>query len=457
MVNFLLLFFVTEIVISRDQDIVRNLNCTNYVQSKYKKGWTKMCVRLGDISGLLPEPTKIQLSKIQFSKKNFHYVSNDNIKKEDIKSQYSHKKVVTEQFVELIVNYDKDGKHSDIMISINQINTIESALKHFIDTCLTFEIRNRPNFLAFPSDKFFTDAIHQYKINTEIKNLQMKFSDNTLKQLARNSDYFFAHNDWVPNLALLYKNNMCVLIQDISPVTDIVNREHFNNTRPNLSEILMLANFLGQIFEKNPDQNVTLKDAPLEQLSLSIIENNIRESGKCTLSWKLTSDAKLPLYGTWVRCDVDNGMLEIIEQMPDVIKKSIDENTTKLNRPDDEGKIIISKIPPTGCTLTAYAITANGKTWYRRQIKIDPNKMRTIASEIYRKWISFDGQYTIIARLISISGIDTIDLDKIDFDKLKDKIVTIEKSENKKLVEVKFNDLSKIDQEYILQQIKTQK
>jgi hypothetical protein len=39
----------------------------------------------------------------------------------------------------------------------------------------------------------------------------------------------------------------------------------------------------------------------------------------------------------------------------------------------------------------------------------------------------------------------------------KDKIATIEKSENKKLVEVKFSDLSKIDQEYILQQIKTRK
>jgi hypothetical protein len=371
---FLLLFSTTEIVMTEEQDFVGKLNCTNYVQSKYKKDWNKVCVRFGDNPELLFDSTKKQLNTTKFFKKIFQYILKDNSNNENIKSQSSHKISLAEQFAELVVNYDKDRKHSEILIAINQMNTTESAFEHFLDTCRIFGMRNRPSFLAFPNEKFFTDAIQQYETNVETKNLKIKFSDDTLKQLAKNSDYFFAHNDWIPNLALLYKNNICVLVQDISSTANINSREHLNNTRPNLREILTLADFTGRFFEEIPDKNVTLKDAPIEQLSLSIVENNIRESGKCVVSWRLTSDGKLPLYGAWVRCDVDKGTLEINEPVPDIIKRTIEENTTKLNRPDDEGKIIISNIPSTGCILTAYAITTDGKTWYKRQIKIDPKK-----------------------------------------------------------------------------------
>jgi hypothetical protein len=455
-VNFLLLFSTTEMAMSEKQNLESKLNCTNYVQLKYNKGWDKVYVRLGDKPELLFDSTTKQLSTTSFHKKKFRYIAKDNVDNKNIKLPQIRKISVTEQSAELVVNYDKDGKRSEVMISIRQMNTIESAFEHFIDTCLSFGMRSRPGFLAFPNEKFFTDAIQQSKISTEIKNLKLKFSDNTLEQLARNSDYFFAHNDWVPNLALLYKNNICVLIQDVSSVVGIVDREHINNTRPNLREMLALADFTGHLFEKNPDKNVTVKDAPAEQLSLSVIKNSIRESGKCKVSWKLTSDVKLPLYGSWVRCDVDKGTLEIDEPITGTVKKSIEENTIKLNRPDDEGKIIISNIPSTGCTLTAYAITPDGKTWYKHQIKMDTKEqLLPPVNYPYRRWESFDGQYTMTARLLSIEGIEDFDMDEIDIDKLKDKMITIEKKENKKLIKVKFNNLSTKDQEYLIKQIKT--
>jgi hypothetical protein len=71
----------------------------------------------------------------------------------------------------------------------------------------------------------------------------------------------------------------------------------------------------------------------------------------------------------------------------------------------------------------------------------------------YRDWLSFDGQYSITARLISIDEINKIAVDKIDLDKLKNTIVTIEKKETKKLVKVIFKNLSPNDQKYILEQI----
>ncbi|MDR2643292.1 MAG: hypothetical protein LBC74_10910 [Planctomycetaceae bacterium] len=90
--------------------------------------------------------------------------------------------------------------------------------------------------------------------------------------------------------------------------------------------------------------------------------------------------------------------------------------------------------------------------------KIDDKKSKRILfsqNELsYRSWKSFEGQYSITAKLISIDGVDKTKIGNIDLDKLKDIIIFIEKEENKKIVEVKFNNLSQKDQNYLLEQIK---
>jgi hypothetical protein len=75
----------------------------------------------------------------------------------------------------------------------------------------------------------------------------------------------------------------------------------------------------------------------------------------------------------------------------------------------------------------------------------------------YRSWTALDWSVTVTAKLISIEHIEFIEIDKIDYNKLADYIVTIETKENKKQIKVKFGSLSTNDKDYIAEQIKTKK
>ncbi|MDR1478964.1 MAG: hypothetical protein LBJ00_08480 [Planctomycetaceae bacterium] len=87
------------------------------------------------------------------------------------------------------------------------------------------------------------------------------------------------------------------------------------------------------------------------------------------------------------------------------------------------------------------------------------NRQSTIAinNSEYRYWESLSGQYSMTAKFISVLGIDKSDIANIDLSKLTNKIITIEKEQTKKLIKVKFGDLSINDQNYMLEQIKKQK
>ena len=84
------------------------------------------------------------------------------------------------------------------------------------------------------------------------------------------------------------------------------------------------------------------------------------------------------MYGYWIRCDVSAGNIVIHEEMPEGHQGN--ELTIRLERPCDEGKVLISDIPDKGCILTVYAISPDGKTWYKRAITVPP-RAETPATE----------------------------------------------------------------------------
>ena len=59
-----------------------------------------------------------------------------------------------------------------------------------------------------------------------------------------------------------------------------------------------------------------------------------------------------------------------------VIQEKIEEGNNDLiiplERPCDEGEVLVSDIPASGSVLTAYAISPDGKTWYKKTVNIPP-------------------------------------------------------------------------------------
>ncbi|MDR0390585.1 MAG: hypothetical protein LBH59_01660 [Planctomycetaceae bacterium] len=179
-----------------------------------------------------------------------------------------------------------------------------------------------------------------------------------------------------------------------------------------------------------------------------------KKKGYCEFEWEVKGELK----DYWVVVRSAYGILSIISPDktlydPELAKTRKFEDTSHVHK----GIFAISDMPNKKNLLTMYAITPDGKTWYRRQIKIDPKEQfLPPVNYPYRRWESSNGRYWIMAKLVSISGIDDIEADKITLDILKNKIFTIEKQATKELIKFRIGDMSKQDQEYLLKQIKSQ-
>jgi hypothetical protein len=438
------------------QDIADNkkLNCIQYAQLAYQKGWTTICVRLNDSPEKLCELPKHQIISSTF----VQMISNNDTDKKNIQDDKNQTTTSDSDFVEqqvtLQVSYDIGGERSDIITNILQMSTPDSAFIHFTKTCEKFATSSRMSLLALPLDNVFMNLSWNFmEGKVDLLPIEKLFPKKVIANLESSCEYFFSYHEWFANSSFIYKNNICIYIKDIMPLPQPVSN-HNIDTRPSLKDMIVLADNLMLIFRKEGEvKNITIKTAPLEQLSISVADNlfidSDNQSGQSVVSWKLTSDPKHELYGAWVRCDVDAGTLAIKESKLDRSKLDVN-NKIEIKRPLDNGEILISKIQQTGCNVTFYAITADGKTWYKRQIKIDPKSLTKkiiFPNDLeYRKFESFDGQYYIEAKLVSF-----------EIDKDNKKIVILEKKEDHKKIPTHLNKLSKDDQNYIQEKIDTQK
>jgi hypothetical protein len=240
---------------------------------------------------------------------------------------------------------------------------------------------------------------------------------------------------------------------------DYFTRKKNDGQKPHVrwQTVEQLVNSVTSVFIEPASDQVFNKSDDLILKMLPVVKWSQKKKGYCEFEWKVKGELK----DYWVVVRSTYGTLSIVSPDKSLFCSEMDDTATGKNKnkfvSSDhiyQGKIALSNMQDKESLLTIYAISTDGKTWYRRQLKIDPKKLLPKPEYVYRRWESFDGQYTITAKFISIDGIDNIDADKINSNTLKDKIITIEKQETKEYVKVKFSNLSTNDQNYLLEQIK---
>jgi hypothetical protein len=224
---------------------------------------------------------------------------------------------------------------------------------------------------------------------------------------------------------------------------------------------VQLVNSITSLFIEPTENHIFSESDDINFNMLKIDKWSQKKNSYCEFEWEVKGELK----DYWVIVRSTSGMLTIISPdkslfCPEMEALAVIDNNNQNKKFENssyvhQGIISVSNMRNKENIITLYAVTPDGKTWYKRQIKIDSTKLLNKVSDVYRTWSSSDGQNTMTARLLSIEGIEDFDVDEIDVAKLKDKMITIEKKENKKLIKVKFKNLSTKDQEYLIKQIKT--
>jgi hypothetical protein len=176
------------------------------------------------------------------------------------------------------------------------------------------------------------------------------------------------------------------------------------------------------------------------------------KKGYCEIEWEVKNELK----DSWVILRSTYGTISIISPDKSLTSNELDEIWAKMQKNEKyeriknsshvyRGIVALSGMDNRENILTMYAVSADGKTWYRQQVTIDPKKFIKKPVYEYRSWESLDGRYTIEAKLISV----TVGKD----DK---RYVTLERQDNSKKTTVPLDQLSKPDQEYMQLQIDKQ-
>ena len=246
--------------------------------------------------------------------------------------------------------------------------------QHYFETSGTArQMMARGQEMVFPQDNLATQG-NPFKEGFALQKmyeLELSFPASCMATLKRHCEYFWIFCEGVPNSGMFAMSNILVSIRDNSGSVRIRSSEEIERlvaTRPSRTDIISFADRFATLFDDAP-QDAIVKEVPESQLTLKVIE---RKGDECLVSWQLTSNKDDTLYGYWVRCDVSAGGIVIHEEkVADKVDASLP-TTIQLERPCDEGQVLISEIPAMGCRLTAYAISPDGQTWYKTELKIPP-------------------------------------------------------------------------------------
>jgi hypothetical protein len=134
-----------------------------------------------------------------------------------------------------------------------------------------------------------------------------------------------------PNTVIYSVNNVRIRIHSVKQLA----------TFPSDDDLTDLAQKFNNLFQDTADLDT--KQPKEGELQLGVVE---RAEDSATINWSATGS----LEGHWIRIDTKAGELAIIGEEP--------------------GRVALSKIPDEGTTLSCYAISPDGKEWYKTSIQI---------------------------------------------------------------------------------------
>ena len=186
-----------------------------------------------------------------------------------------------------------------------------------------------------------------------------------------------------------------------------------------------LVNSLTQIFDLPEKKEDVEESKHLHLKVINFCEGQEESLPCCELEWSVDEE----LHDCWILLHTDIGKLSIVkdELKTDV---SVDE-TLPVTRTGNDGQVLVSDIPETGCILTVYAISPDGKTWYKKELMI---------SGTYRLWKSAGSNFETKAKFISVDETS----------------VTLEQ-ESGRTITVDLERLSSSDREYVKQRLEAEK
>ncbi|MDR2642488.1 MAG: hypothetical protein LBC74_06815, partial [Planctomycetaceae bacterium] len=234
---------------------------------------------------------------------------------------------------------------------------------------------------------------------------QSTWSDNQILRGIRPHRLDFQRTNFVSHYYPLdFENHFYINSQNITIVL-YVNPEKYVNRKeakitPHITEqnVVKIVNSITSLFiEQYPEssyngsKHINSNDMLLRVLNAK--EQKYRHEDYCEIEWEI----KNSLLQSWVLIHATHGTISILSPDKSLFSHEREKALNGNKKFEDstcihKGKISLKNMLNKETILTMYAITADGKTWYKRQIKIDPKELLTIASEVYRKWKSFDDQ-----------------------------------------------------------------
>ena len=346
-----------------EQNMGESIDCIQMIRDKYSKNWNRIVVRPADSPEILCGTKTDDNSPKEYDRaiRSSHLLS-----KEVSVLILEDGRVIT-QNATAVGLYEKDGTVSKVAIKISLMNTPQSAQYHLFVLLKTPMPFTRPSELVMPQENRITTDFGTISNMWKTSEVDARFSEAIVTGLKKHCEYFWIFCDAVPNSGTFAIKNILVNVRGESD--SIMNDEERKRwetvAKSSQNDIITLANYFASLFDDAPVGVV--KEAPESQLTLRILE---RKDNECLASWQLTSNKEDALYGYWVRCDVSAGGIVIHEEK----YEGKDDTIIRLERPSDEGKVLLSDIPAAGCILTVYGISPDGKTWYKKELEIPPSK-----------------------------------------------------------------------------------
>lgn len=422
----------------KGENVDSSVNCVKMLKNKYQnENWRQIIVRPADDITLICDVKPKSDLKAEYSKVFYmnRFRLDDPIEDEEVK------RLSLEQNIRSVGIFEKNKKSANVFFMLSLINTPKSAEEHLQECLDDYTSSARVGIFIMPQKNLATTDYRNTVDTWNVFQADQFFLETDTSYLKKYCEYFFTFSDHVPNNGVFSMRNLLVDINDMSrPTPKEIKQNDFIKTKPDRKDIIELANCFSSLFD-DPPQKVNVKDVPESQLILKVVKQN---DGDCHLAWKLTSNNNDELYGYWLRCEVSDGNIAISEEDTVKFKRGLSITPITLERPCDDGMVLISDIPKDGTTLTAYAISPDGKTWYKKTLTIPPAGSleknvvikdateETDAKVSFRVWKSLDGKFERKGKYVSSDGTNV----KLEL-------------EDGKTVTAELSKLSQEDQKYV--------